>query len=97
MQLQPAAWIRETDEMISWTLAIPMITLIRMRARGSTRVRPRGYWYGSRFRIMREEIERTAPEVRSTIESTIEEMMDMDPERYDAITYEHKLNRKKKL
>lgn len=51
---------------------------------GSSRVRPRGYRYGSLFLIIRAEIEITRPDVMSTQESTNDDRIDRDPDKYDA-------------
>lgn len=51
---------------------------------GSSLVRPRGYRYGSLFLIIRAETEITSPDVISTQESTNDDRIDNEPERYDA-------------
>ena len=52
-----------------------------LKPSGSSRVRPLGYKYGSRFRIARAVNQITKPEVMSTAESTNDDKIDSEPER----------------
>lgn len=54
------------------------------KAIGSKRVLPLGYIYGSRFLMARAVKQITKPEVISTAESTNEDIIDNEPERYAA-------------